>query len=774
MFFGAQTLITQVAQAYVLLFPTQISHKLTQIFTSTINKAKDQHHRLRFNDAIITLSSLSSTSTIIMTATPNATDKENAARRLKEKKAAEKALDLVVADNTKKREEEKKRRAEAKAKEEAEEKKKRDEERRKEKEKNATVVGATMNEAPGTGINAILTELSTAPGVEEGEVKEVPAIDLREAEDSPEKKKKKQATPATTSNLKAGRYSAQPPKVSPPTRPPHNYVHSRIIVDAAITLNKADPITSFADGLCTLFYNAKMVDEHFTIAPIKDSPNPTFWYSSSDIPTNMTAVSSHISISANNIRNFEKRNWEGSGKKEKDEPSSTVYFAFAICCDVAPAMLLARVGIEWTRAGGTRLMIKSLPCFDTVSPLVFYYLFNDTHPDTLREEFKKILTLTQNLCMDDFADMSDASVVLSDLPEMTFRKMIPKIPGQDTSSLKHLSNRAQFARRAWHLELEASSAEWLKELTDKAKHYGCFELFWGKHVHVTEITTKDTSAVELKRLAATVNRHTNYQCSLTVELLKGVVNVDAPTKYVTVNADGSKAESEFTLREILLKYFKMSDGHSLVAEVHQRVVTSPVEVVIPSTEEAETMVAKMNRHFPAFIYYYLLDKGMDKKFAVDLVNNSCCPTLTVEIPNCKWDGEQMLVTSKEEIEEEEIYSKLESANWFKDEIGLSKDGMNKKKKYLDPTLLYDIDGDRSIKTLHERNDKHHRGKYDKEGQEEEEDIMSTDSASDSDSSKSHHDTALGNAGDSTKKGVSFAAGSSTELNPGRNDAAGSG
>ena len=46
--------------------------------------------------------------------------------------------------------------------------------------------------------------------------------------------------------------------------------------------------------------------------------------------------------------------------------------------------------------------------------------------------------------------------------------------------------------------------------------------------------------------------------------------------------------------------------------------------------------------------------------------------------------------------------------------------------------------------LHECNNKHHRKQDNKEG--EEEDLMSMDSASDSDSSKSHHDTALGKAG----------------------------
>lgn len=135
--------------------------------------------------------------------------------------------------------------------------------------------------------------------------------------------------------------------------------------------------------------------------------------------------------------------------------------------------------------------------------------------------------------------------------------------------------------------------------------------------------------------------------------------------------------------------------------------------------------------------------------------------------DCTWNSDEMLVTTKADAEEEEVYSKMEGASWFRDEIGMAGSGKGKKKNYINPTLLYDLDGDRSIKTLHERNDNRR-----KEGIEEE-DNESMDSASDSDMSKSHQDTALGKAG-SLQRGVSFAAGSTSELNPGRTDAAGSG
>jgi hypothetical protein len=48
--------------------------------------------------------------------------------------------------------------------------------------------------------------------------------------------------------------------------------------------------------------------------------------------------------------------------------------------------------------------------------------------------------------------------------------------------------------------------------------------------------------------------------------------------------------------------------------------------------------------------------------------------LVIEIPNCKWDGNLMTVVIPDNNNNEELYSKLESAGWFKDELGLTKKG----------------------------------------------------------------------------------------------------
>jgi hypothetical protein len=94
----------------------------------------------------------------------------------------------------------------------------------------------------------------------------------------------------------------------------------------------------------------------------------------------------------------------------------------------------------------------------------------------------------------------------------------------------------------------------------------------------------------------------------------------------------------------------MSDGHSLIAEIHQHVVTSPVEAVYPASEEAETMIAKMNHHLLAFVYNYLVDKGLNKEF---VLKNSCCPTLVMEIPNCKRDSKLKTVKTLDDKNNEE-------------------------------------------------------------------------------------------------------------------------
>jgi hypothetical protein len=113
-------------------------------------------------------------------------------------------------------------------------------------------------------------------------------------------------------------------KVSTPTpRPLRNHVHKRVILDAALELNRDNPITSFTK-LCVLINNAKMVDKHFAICLVKEEGSE-MWRLAGDIPNNMTAVCLHVNILGNNLRMFEKQCHEGGKKiRGRTPPTSSI------------------------------------------------------------------------------------------------------------------------------------------------------------------------------------------------------------------------------------------------------------------------------------------------------------------------------------------------------------------------------------------------------------------------------------------------------------------
>jgi hypothetical protein len=192
-------------------------------------------------------------------------NKENVDRclNIKMRRVAEQSLTKTIAKADKKREEEKRRLAEEKAVKEQAATEKREEEknwenRRKDQEEAAGL--ATRKNTPGEGNTAGNTSPPTNLGGE-GEDAAGQLTDPWEAGVSPERKKTKQSVPVATPVIKSGRYAVA--KVATPTsRPLHDHVHKRVILDAALDLNKDNPITSFTNGLCVLINNAKMVDEH--------------------------------------------------------------------------------------------------------------------------------------------------------------------------------------------------------------------------------------------------------------------------------------------------------------------------------------------------------------------------------------------------------------------------------------------------------------------------------------------------------------------------------
>jgi hypothetical protein len=372
-----------------------------------------------------------------------------------------------------------------------------------------------------------------------------------------------------------------------------------------------------------------------------------------------------------------------------------VYFSFAVSSDVEPAEIMARIAVDWSILGGTRLAVKALNYFDTCTPIAIYFLWNEGHSETILQELKTILLSVIPV---------EIGGPIPTLPPLALRKNIPRTPGQLTVDFNNLSLQAQMARRAWHIEVETKHSAALVDLVRKAKDDNAISEMWGRQVHFSEVADNNTPTAEIKRYVKFSQRHVNFHCSMTCEDIRGITNLDATAQIQSITSD--TPVGQLSLRQVLLKYMKMSDGHSLIAEIHQRGPLGVVEVIIPNTAEAESMVMMMNRHFPAFCYHYLTTRiGMGDVFVKALLKEACCPTLFATINQCKWDADTSTISTQEQEEEEKRMAEFEKAAWYRDEFGKHMvSNLKKVKKYTDPEALYDLDGERSVKTLNARND----------------------------------------------------------------------
>ncbi len=153
---------------------------------------------------------------------------------------------------------------------------------------------------------------------------------------------------------------------------------------------------------------------------------------------------------------------------------------------------------------------------------------------------------------------------------------------------------------------------------------------------------------------------------------------------------------------------KMSDGHQVIAEVHQAsLLVGPVHIVIPNSPEAERMVIMMNKNLPAYVGHVLKDQGLPDSYLLELVKRLCCPVMVVEINQCHWNPDSGTLTTKQDAETAKNKEDLEIASWFKDafaNLGIAAKGGALKKQAPPPETMFDLNGDRSIKTIHHCNE----------------------------------------------------------------------
>jgi hypothetical protein len=289
----------------------------------------------------------------------------------------------------------------------------------------------------------------------------------------------------------------------------------------------------------------------------------------------------------------------------------------------------------------------------------------------------------------------------STLPALELHLQNPKLPGQDTSHFSKMSWQAPANWKAFHLECGCRFAANIKKLTQLAKESDLVTKMWGKHAHISEVVDKDSTPSEIKRLIKVAQSHTNYQCSMLLEDIVGITNLNATASIF--EEVSNKFLGYLSLCQVLLRYLRLSDGHQLIAEVHQSdEIVGPVQAVIPNTPEAKRMILMMNKNVPSYIGNVLRDQGMPETFLIELVRASCCRTQVSEVENCSWDSDNGTLTTHQEEAEEKNQVVLETASGFKNafaDLGLAVEGKTKKPAP-PPETLFNLEEDRSIKTLH--------------------------------------------------------------------------
>jgi hypothetical protein len=121
----------------------------------------------------------------------------------------------------------------------------------------------------------------------------------------------------------------------------------------------------------------------------------------------------------------------------------------------------------------------------------------------------------------------------------------------------------------------------MKELVQYTTDSGLVEKFWGKHEHLTKVTDQLSNLRETKNQVNLAQSHTNYQMLMTAKDLLGAITLNETSDII--HPITKAITGMLSLRDVLLHYLKMSNGHSMIAEAHQEEILKPTTIIIPIT-----------------------------------------------------------------------------------------------------------------------------------------------------------------------------------------------
>jgi hypothetical protein len=444
------------------------------------------------------------------------------------------------------------------------------------------------------------------------------------------------------------------------------------------------------------------------------------------ISTNQTKFCCYFNISSFNNKNpfIKQRQYNNNNnKKKKNEEvelkDPTIYFQFAISCDDDPSEILERVRPQWFYMEGQKLEVKTIQALKVFPTHVIWNMTsNDT--EAIAHELRTMMREVREINVDEnnFDDPDPSK----DIPSFSLTSKQPRLTGLNTKAYSKLSYEEQNHRRAIHIECSDKDADFLRWLIAKMKKLTRFgedkpliQVMWGKFVLVSEVlVTGKTSQAEIKNMNKMAQYHSNYSSSMSHDSLTGVTSLD--TKVALLVNEELSLTLYVTLREALLMWFAYpSDDakekeHRLFAEVHQGGNPGDgVSIVTPNTPEAENLIVAMNKNFAVILKSILTAQGIQEEAINELLRTSVCSSHVAQMNNYTYDEKKRILTSLKDDTQEKALEDFASAPWFTTKFNIDLVLNDKKKPNEDrppPELLFNIDGDRSMVTIHDKSRKH--------------------------------------------------------------------
>ena len=76
------------------------------------------------------------------------------------------------------------------------------------------------------------------------------------------------------------------------------------------------------------------------------------------------------------------------------------------------------------------------------------------------------------------------------------------------------------------MECDKRASTDMRRLIQYAKEFKMVRKVWGRNAHVSETVDKTSSQSNIKRLVKVAMRHTSYQCSMVLETITGIIDLD--------------------------------------------------------------------------------------------------------------------------------------------------------------------------------------------------------------------------------------------------------